>query len=232
MVPNHNKQILVIEDDPDILELLQYNLTKDGYRVFTATDGERGIAEATKQKPKLIILDLMLPGIDGLAVCKRLKSQAETAAIPVIMLTAKSEESDVVVGLELGADDYMTKPFSPRELVARVRAIERRVEGKREARADELIRVGDLAIDQTRHEVKFRGGPLALTLAEYRLLEMLASSPGRVFSRDQLLDRITGGEAVVIDRNVDVHIRAIRKKLGEDVDLIATVRGVGYKCRD
>jgi len=225
------KLILVIEDDPDILELLQYNLGKEGYRVAIAEDGERGLKEAIQQTPDMIVLDIMLPGIDGLEVCKRLRQNANTSKIPIIMLTAKGEESDVVVGLELGADDYLTKPFSPRELIARMRAVLRRGEGTDASAEGEKTTIGELSIDRARHEVVYQGQPVTFTLAEYRILEMLASNPGRVFSRDQLLDRITGGEVVVIDRNVDVHIRSIRKKLNDEAELIQTVRGVGYKCR-
>ena len=228
-----HKNILVIEDDPDILELIEYNLNKEGFRVQCASDGEIGLREAMRVRPALIILDLMLPGIDGLSVCKKLKAQKETEFIPVIMLTAKSEESDVVVGLELGADDYITKPFSPRELTARIRALLRRSTNSNHATIDSnMIVLGPLSIDSMRHEVKWSGQDIAFTLAEYKILVALAATPGRVYSRDQLLDRITGGDAVVIDRNIDVHVRSIRKKLGEENDLIQTVRGVGYKCRD
>jgi DNA-binding response OmpR family regulator len=171
----------------------------------------------------------MLPGMNGLEVCKTLKKSEDTKSIPIIMLTAKGEESDIVLGLEMGADDYVTKPFSPRELLARVRAILRRTRSGSEKEEQKIV-VGPLMIDCTKHEVLFKSQNVALTLAEFRLLRTLASHPGRVFTRDQLIDRITGGEAVVIDRNVDVHVRAIRKKLGEENDVITTVRGVGYKC--
>jgi two-component system phosphate regulon response regulator PhoB len=176
------------------------------------------------------VLDLMLPGLDGLSVCRKLRAHPTTCEIPIVMLTAKGEESDVVIGLEMGADDYVAKPFSPKELLARIRAVLRRPrhgvinEGRRTT--------GPVTLDPERHEAFLHDAPLVLTLAEYKLLSALTSRPGRVFTREQLLEKITGGETYVIDRNVDVHIRAIRKKLGADADFIQTVRGVGYKCRE
>lgn len=224
-------ELLIIEDDPDILELAQYNLQKDGFVVHSAMDGVEGLERARVLLPQLVILDLMLPNMDGLKICQNLRSEAATRNIPILMLTAKSEESDVVVGLELGADDYMTKPFSPRELVARVRAIMRR--GRVEpAPVETIIEAGPVRLDTARHEVFHRGQPLALTLAEFKLLSLMASKPGCVFSREQLLDCIGGGDTYLVDRNVDVHIRALRKKLKEDADFIVTIRGVGYKCKD
>lgn len=229
-------KILMIEDDTDIAELVEFNLQKEGYLVYLCNDGEEGIKQAQQLHPSLIVLDLMLPTIDGLSICRRLKANISTQNIPIIMLTAKSEESDIVVGLEMGADDYITKPFSPKELIARVRAVLRRPKATTEQNTPpsqhEQRKVGPISIDEERHEVYLNSLPLQLTLAEYRLLSALTSRPGRVFTREQLLEKITGGEAYVIDRNVDVHIRAIRKKLGEEADFIMTVRGVGYKCRD
>ena len=225
------ESVLIIEDDPDIVEFVQYNLEREGFRVFTADNGETGLHEATTRLPSLILLDLMLPGIDGIEVCRRLKQAKATQLIPLVMLTAKGEESDVVLGLGLGADDYVTKPFSPKELIARLQAVLRRSTKDRSETKDERLRIGPLIIDPTRHEVLLNGEAIPFTLAEFRLLQTLASSPGRVFTRDQLLDRITGGDAVVIDRNVDVHVRSIRKKLEDEGDLILTVRGVGYKCK-
>ena len=224
--------ILVIEDDPDISELIQYNLEKNGFKALIAEDGEEGLHKAETKKPALILLDLMLPGMDGLEVCRKLKQSGKTSGIPVIMVTAKGEESDVVVGLEVGADDYIPKPFSPRELVARVRALLRRAGGSPEPAEGKKSESGPVSVDPERHEARIRGKPLSLTLAEFRLLQALISSPGRVFTRDQLLDRITGGEVVIVDRNVDVHVRSIRKKMGRDGALIETVRGVGYKLKD
>lgn len=230
-----DEKILVIEDDLDILELVQYNLEREGYQVHAAGDGELGLKQAAELRPELILLDLMLPSLDGLAVCRKLRANPATSNIPIVMLTAKGEESDVVVGLEMGADDYVAKPFSPKELVARIRAVLRRPRaGNTESPppGDSRRSIGPVALDAERHEAWLRGESLQLTLAEYRLLSALTSRPGRVFTREQLLEKITGGEAYVIDRNVDVHIRAIRKKLGEDADFIVTVRGVGYKCRE
>jgi DNA-binding response OmpR family regulator len=224
--------ILLIEDDSDISELVQYNLEREGYKVTAAADGELGWSQAVQTKPDLIVLDLMLPTMDGLSVCKRLRSSPETSGIPIVMLTAKGEESDIVVGLEMGADDYIAKPFSPKELVARIRAVLRRPRAAATASDEGRRTVGPVTIDIERHEAYFNGKPLALTLAEYRLLSTLISRPGRVFTREQLLEKITGGEVYVIDRNVDVHIRAIRKKLGDEAEFIITVRGVGYKCRE
>ena len=226
------EKILIIEDDFDISELVQYNLEREGYKVFMEHDGERGYTRAVQIKPTLIVLDLMLPGLDGLSVCKQLRSHPVTQDVPIVMLTAKNEESDVVIGLEMGADDYVSKPFSPKELIARIRAVLRRPLLQAPKSPSSLLSVGPVAIDADRHEVLLKGQPLALTLAEYRLLTALASRPGRVFTREQLLEKITGGEVYVIDRNVDVHIRAIRKKLGDEADFILTVRGVGYKCRE
>lgn len=227
-------RLLFIEDDSDISELVQYNLEREGYKVTIAADGEVGLNLALQQKPDLIILDLMLPGLDGLSVCKRLRAASETAEIPIVMLTAKGEESDIVIGLEMGADDYIAKPFSPKELTARIRAVLRRPRAAtpKEGVDSTRIEVGPVAIDMDRHEAYLKGQSLQLTLAEYRLLSTLISRPGRVFTREQLLEKITGGEVYVIDRNVDVHIRAIRKKLGDEAEFIVTVRGVGYKCRE
>jgi len=223
--------LLVIEDDPDIVELLRYNLEREGFRVHVAGDGERGLDLAARNQPDLILLDLMLPGLAGLEVCRRLRALEETRGTPVLILTAKSEESDVVIGLEMGADDYLTKPFSPRELLARVRALLRRVQRGAEP-GKTRIEVQGLVLDLTRHEVLNKGDLVPLTRAEFRLLWTLAQRPGRVYSRNELVDEITAGEALIVDRNVDVHVSAIRKKLGDASSVIATVRGVGYKCSD
>jgi DNA-binding response OmpR family regulator len=233
-----DERILLIEDDSDISELVQYNLEREGYKVYASGDGEFGLGQARQLKPDLIILDLMLPGLDGLSVCKKLRADPATDGIPIVMLTAKGEESDVVIGLEMGADDYVTKPFSPKELVARIRAVLRRPKLSKDEDPEGRRTVGPITIDPERHEVWLEAAPgqapqpLILTLAEYRLLTALMARPGRVYTREQLIDKITGGEAYVIDRNVDVHVRAIRKKLGDQADFIMTVRGVGYKCRD
>lgn len=230
--PMVDEKILLIEDDSDISELVQYNLEREGYKVYASGDGEIGLSQAVQLKPDLIILDLMLPGLDGLSVCRKLRANPITAEVPIVMLTAKGEESDVVIGLEMGADDYVSKPFSPKELLARIRAVLRRPRLGQTQVDNGRRSVGPITIDPERHEVFQNGAPLSLTLAEYRLLSALTSRPGRVFTREQLLEKITGGEAYVIDRNVDVHVRAIRKKLGDDAEFIVTVRGVGYKCRE
>jgi len=224
--------ILVIEDDRDITELIRYNLEQEGFRVSAVADGERGLEAAMRSKPDLVLLDLMLPGMDGLEVCRRMRAADEGRSIPVIMLTAKGEEADIVVGLEMGADDYLPKPFSPRELMARIRAVLRRVGRNRTDVGRTRIEADDLVLDKTRHEVLLKGEAVPLTLAEFRLLWALALRPGRVFAREDLVDEITAGEATIIDRNVDVHVSSIRKKLGDAGKMIATVRGVGYKCVD
>jgi len=225
--------VLVIEDEPDIVELIQYWLEREGYLVMTASDGEKGLAEALERKPDMIILDLMLPGIDGLEVCRRLRDSEATAATPLLMLTARSEEADIVVGLELGADDYMTKPFSPRQLVARVRAHLRR-EARAESKETGKTRIEreGVTLDAERHELHVDGKLVDLTRAEFRLLWMLFSKPGRVFERSELVETLTGGDAFILERNVDVHVSSVRKKLGDSGNLIVTIRGVGYKCRD
>lgn len=224
------ERILVVEDDSDIRELLQYNLMREGFDVRVLDRGDRVTQAVAEYSPSLVILDIMLPGISGLEVCKSLRQDDMTKNIPIIMLTARSEESDRVVGLELGADDYMTKPFSTRELVARVRAMLRRANGV--GKESQVVKVGPVSIDSERHVVTCAGAALPLTLAEFKLVRALARSAGRVLSRDQLLDHITGGDVVVIDRNVDVHVRALRKKLGPHAALIETVRGVGYRCAE
>ncbi|MFT4541471.1 MAG: two-component system alkaline phosphatase synthesis response regulator PhoP [Planctomycetota bacterium] len=223
--------ILIVEDDPDITELLHYRLDREGYSIIAADDGEKGLAQAIEHRPDAILLDLMLPGMDGLEICKELKKIEATSEIAILMVTAKGEEADIVTGLELGADDYITKPFSPREVIARLRAVLRRRKAAK-APPKKRIEIGDVALDQERYEVRVSGEIVVFTRAEFRLLWTLVSSPGRVYTRDDLVDRITGGDGVIVDRNVDVHVSAIRKKLGGDVDLIGTVRGVGYKCND
>jgi phosphate regulon transcriptional regulator PhoB len=221
--------ILVIDDEKDLIELVRYNLEKDGFDVIAATDGQSGLDVVKKHRPDLVVLDLMMPGMDGLQICKQLRSDPRTGRIPVIMLTAKATEADRIVGLELGADDYITKPFSPREVVARVKAVLRRSSPAAEQRQE--IRVGDLNIDLGGHEVNFKGQRVALTATEFRILEFLAARPGRVFSRDEIIDAALGNETAVFDRTVDVHITAIRRKLGAGADYIETVRGFGYKFR-
>lgn len=220
--------VLIVEDDLDIVELLQYTLERDGYPVIVAHSGEKGLAEAQRRKPGLIVLDLMLPGLDGLEVCKTLKSDAATRGIPIVMLTAKGEESDVILGLEFGADDYVKKPFSPRELVARIRSVMRR--GHSVVEAKTRIELGPVVLDKERHEVTLDGADIPFTRSEFRLLWTLAKHPGRVYTRDELVKKLTDGEVVILDRNIDVHVSSIRKKLGGEHSIVTTVRGVGYKC--
>lgn len=222
--------ILVVEDDPDIVELLEYSLEREGYTVLAASDGEKGLSEARRRKPALVLLDLMLPGLDGLSICRALKEDGATKDIPVMMLTAKGEESDVVVGLEFGADDYVRKPFSPRELIARIRAVLRRSQPAPAVRS--RIELGSVTLDKERHEVSVDDVPVTFTRSEFRLLWRLAKHPGRVYSRDELVESLTDGEAVILDRNIDVHVSSIRKKLGEHGGIVVTVRGVGYKVVD
>ena len=222
--------ILVVDDEEDILELVKINLSREGYRVLCADSGEAALQQVKTDPPDLVVLDLMLPGADGLDVCRQLKSDPATRRIPIVMLTARSEDADVVVGLELGADDYITKPFSPRVLAARVKTVLRRKES--EAARDELpIERDELIIYPERFEVQVNGQPVELTSTEFRILELLARRPGRVFSRDQIVDAARGENYPVTDRSVDVHIVSLRKKLGEQGQFIDTVRGAGYRFR-
>jgi DNA-binding response OmpR family regulator len=222
-------RILVVEDEIDILEVVRHNLVREGYEVFCSRDGEEGLKIARKEGPDLVVLDLMLPGLDGIEVCRRLKADPVTRSIPVLMVTAKGEETDVVLGLGVGADDYVSKPFRPRELLARVKAVLRRGPLREERGAGDRIVRGGLVVDAARHEVLVDGKALPFTATQFRLLHFLASHPGRVFTRDQLLSRVIGEHAIVIDRNIDVHVRAIREKLRSHRDLLETVRGVGYR---
>jgi two-component system phosphate regulon response regulator PhoB len=224
------QQILVVEDEEDILELVSFNLRKEGYRVRGVASGEAALQEARQFMPELIILDLMLPGANGFDVCKSLKSDQRTKAIPVIMLTARSEEVDIVTGLELGADDYLTKPFSPRVLIARVRAILRRLKTE-DSDHETLVRVHDIEINAKRHEVTISGNPINLTSTEFRVLRLLAGRPGWVFSRDQIVGAVHDQEYAVTDRSVDVMIVGLRRKLGLSGKYIETVRGVGYRMK-
>ena len=219
--------ILVIEDEKDVLELMRYNLEKAGFDVIGAMNGESGIEIAAAHAPDAVLLDLMLPGIDGLEVCRRLRHNPRTTRIPLIIVTAKAEEADRVVGLELGGDDYITKPFSPRELVARVRAVLRR--SAAQAAPTDVIQRGSLKMDLHRFEVTCKGNRVPLTATEFRILQFLAEQPGRVFSRSEIIDGALGRDTSVIDRTIDVHITSIRKKLGKCGEMIETLRGVGYK---
>jgi len=223
------KRVLAIDDEKDLIELVRYNLEKEGFEVRGAFDGETGLRMAIQELPDVVLVDLMLPGMDGLEVCRRLRSNDRTSRIPLIMLTAKTGESDRVVGLELGADDYVTKPFSPRELTARIRALLRRAERPDSA---EIMRRGDLTIDTAKHLVTCRDSMLVLTATEFRLLQFLAARPGRVFSRGELIDHVIGNDVQVLDRTVDVHVMSLRRKLGRLGDCIETVRGFGYRFRE
>lgn len=223
------ESILIVEDEKDIAKMLDYNLKKEGFKTILVHDGEDALDAAHSKLPDLILLDLMLPGIDGLEVSKALKSERKTSHIPIIMLTAKSQESDKVIGLELGADDYITKPFSPRELIARIKAVLRRV--KEKDKLPEVLKIGDLAIDFSKISVSIKDKPIELTAKEFELLTTLVKARGRVLSRDYLLDNIWGFEnAIEIQtRTVDVHIRTLRKKLKSQAKRIVTVKNYGYR---
>jgi DNA-binding response OmpR family regulator len=225
-------KILIVEDEPDIREVMEFNLTREGFAVATAGDGAEGFRLAREKRFDLVLLDLMLPEMDGLEICRRLREAEESRTLPIIMVSAKGEESDVVLGLGLGADDYVAKPFSPRELVARVRAVLRRRHAPEVKEAGDRLVQDGLVIDPGRHRVEVDGQVMEFTATEMRLLHYMAARPGRVFTRDQLLERVIGEKAVVINRNIDVHVRAIRSKLGPYRDWLETVRGVGYRFRD
>ncbi len=225
------EHILVVDDEEDIRELVGHHVEREGYEVTCVGTGEEALKKTRAQRPDLIVLDLLLPGIDGLEVCRRLKADQESAHIPIVMLTAKGEEADIVAGLELGADDYVTKPFSPRVLMARVRAVLRRK--RREPVAeDEPIEAHDLLIHPGRHEVRAGEERIDLTHTEFQILHFLARRPGWVFTRYQIIDAVRGSDYPVTDRSVDFHIATLRKKLGSFGDLIETVRGVGYRFKE
>lgn len=222
--------ILMVEDDENIQELVAYNLRKAGWAVAAAGNGEEGLEFALKHTPDLVLLDLMLPGMDGLEVCRKIK--AKNPEIPIIMLTAKGEETDIIVGLEMGADDYMVKPFSPKVLIARVKAVMRRGDIAEEIDSGKVIVRGELSINPQKHQVLIGKAKIDLTDTEYRLIRYLSERPGWVFTRNQIIDAVRGEDAVVTDRAVDVQIVGLRKKLGSAGALIETVRGVGYRFRE
>lgn len=226
------EKIIVIEDEADILEVIEHNLSREGYKVFSATNGDDGLQTVKSEASDLVLLDLMLPGMDGIEVCRELKSDDNTKHIPIIMVTAKGEESDIVLGLGIGADDYIVKPFSPKELVSRVKAVLRRGHLKGYEEVKERVVYDKVSIDIKRHEIRVDEIPVNFTLTEFRILHLLVSRPGQVFTRDILLNSAIGDGAIVVDRNIDVHIRAVRKKLGKYRDFIETVRGIGYRFRD
>jgi two-component system alkaline phosphatase synthesis response regulator PhoP len=225
------EKILVVDDEEDILELLRFNLSREGCEVFCASSGEEALRLVRSEMPDLMVLDLMLPGMDGLEVTRRLKGDPNTKPLPIVMLTAKGEEADIVTGLELGADDYVTKPFSPRILVARLRAVLRR-KIKESTEETSVIRIHDLIIDPRRHEVLVNGEPVELTFTEFGILNYLARRPGWVFTRFQIVDAVRGEDYPVTDRSVDVQIVGLRKKLRSAGKYVETVRGVGYRFKE
>ncbi len=230
------QSVLVVEDEEDIRELVSYNLLKDGYQVAGVASGEEALTAVESKRPDLILLDIMLPGLDGLRVCGKLKENLKFASIPIIMLTAKGEEPDIVAGLNMGADDYITKPFSPKVLLARIQAVLRRAEAKRvvseEEQESEIVEIRDLMIHPGRHEVTIRRKPVELTATEFKLLHFLAQRPGWVFTRQQILDGVHGDNYAITDRAVDVQIVGLRRKLGSVGSYIETVRGVGYRFKE
>ena len=223
--------ILVVDDEEDILELVRHHVEREGYETICVETGEEAMREVRSERPDLIVLDLLLPGLDGLEVCRRLKGDPETARIPIVMLTAKGEESDIVAGLELGADDYITKPFSPKVLMARVRAVLRR-KSRQPVDESQPVEAHDVLIHPGRHEVVVDGEEVDLTYTEFRILHFLARRPGWVFTRHQIIDAVRGQGYPVTDRSVDFHIATLRKKLGDAADYIETVRGVGYRFKE
>ncbi|MGA2222138.1 MAG: winged helix-turn-helix domain-containing protein [Verrucomicrobiia bacterium] len=225
-----SETVLIVDDEQDVVDLLVYNLQKAGYKTATARDGVTALQKARDGFPSLIILDLMLPQVEGTEVCKQLRADPKTASIPILMLTAKAEEVDRIVGLELGADDYVTKPFSPREVVLRVKKILSRAQGK--GAPTEVLKCGDLIVDIAKHEAALKGNAIELTATEFKLLAMLMERRGRVQTRDRLLTDVWGYEGDVDTRTVDTHVRRLRDKLGKAADYIETVRGVGYRFSD
>lgn len=224
--------ILVVDDEEDILELVRHSLARDGYQILCADSGEKALQEARSRLPDLILLDLMLPGMDGLDVCRALRGEAATRQTPIIMLTARGEDADIVSGLELGADDYVTKPFAPRVLAARVRAVLRRRAAPVEDEDTALVKIHDIVIHPGRHEVLVKGKPVELTHTEFRLLHFLARRPGWVFTRYQIVDAVRGENYPVTERSVDVQVVGLRRKLGPCGSYIETVRGVGYRFKE
>ena len=224
-------RVLVVDDEDDLLELVRYNLAKDGYEVECVGSGEQALLSARANPPDLVVLDLMLPAVDGLEVCRRLKADAKTRDVLIVMLTAKGEEADMVAGLERGADDYIAKPFSPRVLSARVRALLRREEARRVEEREVTIDVHELSIHPGRHEATLAGRPLELTYTEFALLTVLAKRPGWAFSRAQIVDAVKGTDYPVTERSVDVQVAGLRRKLGDHGHYVETVRGVGYRFR-
>ncbi len=220
----------MVDDEPDAIELIRFNLKASGYEVLTAEDGEEALAKARKFSPDMILLDVMLPEIDGLEVCKILRRDPATASLPIIMLTAKASEIDRVLGLEFGADDYVTKPFSPRELMLRVRNLLKRKESAKEE--VERFQVRDIELDVSKYEVKIMGQPIDLTPTEFKLLQILMERKGRVQSRDRLLQDVWGYDQLIDTRTVDTHVRRLREKMGEAADYVTTVRGVGYRLME
>ncbi|MEO7158498.1 MAG: response regulator transcription factor [Vicinamibacterales bacterium] len=224
--------MLVVDDERDLVDLITYNLERNGYAVLPAFDGLAALDIARRELPDLIMLDLMMPGLDGTEVTRRLKADPLTANIPLVMLTARGEETDVVVGLTLGADDYVTKPFSMKILLARIGTVLRRADVTPASTESGILRAGPLAIDSSKHEASVNGEPVKLTLTEFKLLSALINARGRVLTRDQLMDKAMGTDVFVTDRAIDVHITAIRKKLGTAAWLVHTVRGVGYRLQE
>jgi two-component system phosphate regulon response regulator PhoB len=222
-------RVLIIEDERALTEVLAYNLQREGYEVVIAHDGEEGLRKAQTQLPDLIILDLMLPVLNGLDVCREIRAGDRTKNIPIVMLTAKAEETDQVVGFSMGADDYVTKPFSVKVLLQRIKALQRRIEGG--AEASHRIEHAGISVDRVRHRALVQGREIELTPTEFRLLECLLRQPGRAFTRHQLMDGAISDGAIVLERTIDVHIKALRRKLG-DADLIQTVRGIGYRLKE
>jgi two-component system alkaline phosphatase synthesis response regulator PhoP len=223
--------ICIVEDEEDIREMLEIQLKREGYTVLSAETGESGLRLIREHSPQLVLLDLMLPGMDGFDVCRAMRAQKNTRTIPVIMLTARGEEADIVTGLEIGADDYVTKPFSLRVVVSRIKSVLRRGEQKTED-PNGILEYGDIVVDQPRHLVKISGEPVDLTATEYKLLVFLCKRPGWVFTRQQIVDNVRGEDYAVTERSVDVQIVGLRKKLGDQAEWIETVRGVGYRARE
>ena len=225
------KKLLIIEDDRSLASVLEYNFEAAGYQVFCAHDGQDGINQARSKQPDVILLDLMIPVIDGIEVCRQLRSESQTRETPIMMLTAKSEETDQLIGFSVGADDYVVKPFSVRVLLERVKSLCRRNDRFQSGGSD-LISNGGISIDRLKHRASIHGKPIDLTPSEFRLLDTLIRNPGRAFDRSELIESALGGDTLVLERTIDVHIRSLRKKMGDLADLVQTVRGVGYRFRE